>query len=175
MPSWYILLYKLLKKIAGKHLRQEIKMYIRKLECFVIRLFFPNPILIGPWKFHWQPDVWSVVRAFAAGIYEPNTSKLFLERIYPGMVVVDVGANFGLYTLLAASKLTGAGKVFAFEPNPNMFSLLQKNISTNGYAEFVRAEPLAISNQCGTVLLTVPPFSSGTGYIATRYRRAKHG
>ena len=56
----------------------------------------------------------------------------FLEKLVePGMQILDVGANIGLYTLLLA-RLTGeAGHVFAFEPEPNLFSVLCENCAAN--------------------------------------------
>src|SRR5258708_27788033 len=48
--------------------------------------------------------------------------KAFLEqRIRPGMHVVDVGANLGLYTLLLSRLVGESGTVVAFEPDPELF------------------------------------------------------
>ena len=63
--------------------------------------------------------------------YEPFETSLLSAEIRPGMRIVDVGANIGYYTLLF-SKLTGAsGHVFAFEPEPENFGLLQRNLARN--------------------------------------------
>lgn len=52
------------------------------------------------------------------GTYERHVQRLFCERIHPGDVVLDIGANVGFFTLLA-SKLAGPdGHVHAFEPVP---------------------------------------------------------
>ena len=48
-----------------------------------------------------------------------------------GMQVVDIGANIGLYTLLFAKRVGNAGCVFAFEPEPDLFSALCDNCATN--------------------------------------------
>lgn len=56
---------------------------------------------------------------------------LLEKLVEPGMQILDVGANIGLYTLLLA-RLTGeAGHVFAFEPEPNLFSVLCENCAAN--------------------------------------------
>jgi FkbM family methyltransferase len=58
-------------------------------------------------------------------------AELLQELVAPGMRILDVGANIGLYTLLL-SRLTGhAGKVFAFEPEPGLFSILCENCAAN--------------------------------------------
>ena len=52
----------------------------------------------------------------STGVYEPEVSRLFLERLRPGANVLDLGANMGYFSLLAASLVGPSGKVFAFEP-----------------------------------------------------------
>lgn len=54
-----------------------------------------------------------------------------LPPIGPNSIVVDIGANIGLFSLLAASTSPDI-TVYAFEPAPDSFALLQKNITANG-------------------------------------------
>lgn len=57
--------------------------------------------------------------------------QVFKELIKPGMVVVDIGANIGIYSI-AAARLTGdVGKVYAFEPEAENYRILVKNIEAN--------------------------------------------
>ncbi|MDH3592813.1 MAG: FkbM family methyltransferase [Planctomycetota bacterium] len=60
------------------------------------------------------------------GGIEPAMSRAVLESIEPGATVVDVGANVGHYTLLAAAR---AGVVHAFEPDPACTAILRDNLS----------------------------------------------
>lgn len=63
--------------------------------------------------------------------FEKKELKILQNIIKPGMVVVDAGANIGLYTLIA-SELTGKkGKVFSFEPSKETFKRLINNIKLN--------------------------------------------
>jgi FkbM family methyltransferase len=67
-----------------------------------------------------------------AGMMGKEEAELLKKLIRPGMRILDVGANIGLYTLLL-SRLTGrAGSVFAFEPEPSLFSTLCENLEGNG-------------------------------------------
>ena len=53
------------------------------------------------------------------GLMGKEEAELLKKLVNPGMQILDVGANIGLYTLLL-SRLTGeAGRVFAFEPEPH--------------------------------------------------------
>jgi len=89
------------------------------------------------------------------GTYEHDTVQVFQELVQPGMTVVDVGAHVGFYTLLAARLVGTNGRVYAFEPNPEVYNILVRNIQINGYREIVRAVPKGVSNEKRTVSLYV--------------------
>ena len=63
-----------------------------------------------------------------SGIWEPYESRLLLDSLQPGAVFLDVGANLGYFSLLAADRVGPAGKVVAIEPDPANFLLLQRSI-----------------------------------------------
>jgi FkbM family methyltransferase len=84
------------------------------------------------------------------GIREADHTQLFKEELSEGMVVVDVGANIGYYTLIAASIVGPRGRVIAIEPDPRNFHLLTRNIEANEYTDFVEAHRVAVSDKVGT-------------------------
>jgi len=86
------------------------------------------------------------------GIWEPIQTKLFEGEIESGDVVIDVGTNVGYYTLLAARLVGPTGKVYAFEPDPEAFGFLVRNIELNGYQNVV-AVPSTLSEKAGEVTL----------------------
>ncbi len=63
--------------------------------------------------------------------FEYETLKIFTDFIKPGDVVLDIGANIGLYTLVASKKVGDDGCVIAFEPTSQTFQLLLENITLN--------------------------------------------
>ena len=63
--------------------------------------------------------------------YEPQVTSLFKSIIKKNMAVIDVGANLGYYTLLAAKLVGKNGKVISFEPDPLAFKGLKKNVQMN--------------------------------------------
>ncbi len=89
---------------------------------------------------------------FLGGLYEKYETNLFKSVVGEGMTVVDLGANIGYYTLLAAKLVGRKGRVFAFEPAPDNFSLLLKNIEANGYDNIIPVQK-AVSNETGTTKL----------------------
>lgn len=86
------------------------------------------------------------------GIWEEYETELFHEFVKPGMVVVDIGANIGYYTLIAARLAGKDGKVYAFEPEPGNYDLLVKNINVNGYNN-VKPVNKALSDKKGQLKL----------------------
>jgi len=82
------------------------------------------------------------------GSYEEDTTKLFIGIVREGMTVLDLGANIGYYSLLAGRQVGEKDKVFAFEPGPESFAILQRNIKANGFNNIVPMAK-AVSNRCG--------------------------
>jgi FkbM family methyltransferase len=73
------------------------------------------------------------------GEWEPETTKALLHLLRPGQHFVDVGANMGYFSCLAASVVLreGTGKVTAFEADPENFSFLRDNLNLNWHFERV--------------------------------------
>lgn len=87
------------------------------------------------------------------GEWEPYETALFLETIKSGMVVVDIGANIGYYTVLAARAVGSEGRVIAFEPDHRNFTLLTQNVEANGFSNRVTLLPVALSDHEGSLTL----------------------
>jgi FkbM family methyltransferase len=75
-----------------------------------------------------------VMRPFieSTGDWDLDESTLFTAHIEQGMTVLDVGANVGYYTLLAAQAVGSDGHVVAVEPDPLNTALLRENIARAG-------------------------------------------
>jgi FkbM family methyltransferase len=63
--------------------------------------------------------------------YEADVIRVFRTFLTQQSVVLDVGANYGLYTALAASIVRRFGRLYAFEGNPQVFKSLQRTIIAN--------------------------------------------
>ena len=86
--------------------------------------------------------------------YEVEMRDLFNSLIQAGMTVFDVGAHVGHYTLMAARIVGPGGRVYAFEPEPENYAILRKNVELNGYTN-VTCIPKAVSSQSGVLTLYV--------------------
>jgi len=67
------------------------------------------------------------------GVWEPAITRFVNSRLRPGDLFVDVGANVGYYSLLAAKRVGPGGSVVALEPSPSIAGLLRENIALNGF------------------------------------------
>ncbi|MBZ5698580.1 MAG: FkbM family methyltransferase [Acidobacteriia bacterium] len=68
------------------------------------------------------------------GDVEPAIQEVLAEKLKPGMVFYDLGANIGFFSLLAARLVGATGKVISFEPDPEIVGRLRRNIAQNGFA-----------------------------------------
>lgn len=66
-----------------------------------------------------------------SGSWEAFESELVWKSLSPGDTFVDVGANLGYFSVLAASRVGPDGYVIAFEPEQSNFALLQRNVALN--------------------------------------------
>jgi FkbM family methyltransferase len=85
-------------------------------------------------------------RLLETGVWEPYETQEAREILRPGDTFVDVGADFGWYTVIGAKAVGPTGRVIAFEPVPQNLEFLRRNIVANGYAN-VKIEPMALSNK----------------------------
>ncbi|MEV6923090.1 FkbM family methyltransferase [Dactylosporangium sp. NPDC051485] len=81
-------------------------------------------------------DDYSLMPSLATrGAIEPPLTNYFTAAVHPGQTVVDVGANVGYFTVLAARRVGAGGRVVAFEANPATAGLLRDNLSLNWLTE----------------------------------------
>lgn len=74
-------------------------------------------------------------RIFWMGYYSENIIGLLKSKIKPGMTVIDVGANIGEITLVAAQLVGQNGKVISFEPVNEVFNKLEEHVVINNFCQ----------------------------------------
>jgi len=85
-------------------------------------------------------------------IYEENETNFLKNLIKKGDVVLDIGANIGYYTLLFAQLVGNTGKVYAFEPDPRNYQLIEKNIEINNFTNVVLVKKAVCAKSGNTTL-----------------------
>jgi FkbM family methyltransferase len=92
------------------------------------------------------------------GYWEMWLTEALTQVIKPGMVVVDIGANLGYFTVLMADLVGPTGAVHAFEPNPGIAARLMKNVYANGFLDRVSlyTDPLG-AGEGQELFLVIPP------------------
>jgi FkbM family methyltransferase len=91
-------------------------------------------------------------RIYFYGEYEAATTALFRRIVTPGSTVFDVGANAGYFSILSCE--LGAARVRAFEPNPNVRSLLERS------ATFQQTDIEVVAAACSDHAGTMPFYLS---------------
>jgi len=139
------------KQTSDTHSETEPKEYGQsgshtKLEIRGVPLFYATPNLV------------TSERARTLLTKEPVTIE-WLNQFKEGDVLIDVGANVGMYSIYAA--LVSGAKVFSFEPESQNYSILNQNIVLNNLGGRVTAYCMAISDECNYSLLYMNEFQAG--------------
>jgi FkbM family methyltransferase len=88
------------------------------------------------------------------GTHEKKTTDLVKKIVKPGMTVVDVGANFGFYTVMMSKLVGSSGQVLAFEPLQIYWNRLEYHINKNGCTNvIVEKRGLSNNNQQSEIFL----------------------
>lgn len=98
---------------------------------------------------------WRIHRSFAYGSWEPEVVEAILPQVLPGMTVLDIGAQSGFFSILFSKLVGPSGRVFAFEPLPANFRMLEQNISLNRL-ENVTISRDAVAGHSGELLFEFP-------------------
>jgi FkbM family methyltransferase len=99
---------------------------------------------------------------FLYGTVEISETRLVQAMLRPGMCFVDVGANIGYYTVIAARLLGPSGTVHSFEPNASVRSSLVKNLELNAFHNVVVHDE-AVTSESGSVLFYKSEWTENSG------------
>jgi FkbM family methyltransferase len=90
------------------------------------------------------------------GVWEPGITRFVKNRLRPGDVFIDVGANVGYYTLLAAKQVGPRGTVVSIEASPSIGRVLRDNVALNAFANVELIEH-AVADRRKTLQVFVGP------------------
>lgn len=98
-------------------------------------------------------NIWHAPRLF-----EKKEREIFCSAVGAGTIVLDIGANIGIYTLLAAKR---GAKVFAIEADPENARALRRHVEINGFVDRVSVFEMAATDRSQPVTLYRSPRNSG--------------
>jgi len=108
-----------------------------------------------------RPNEKAVLDFLQAGIsFEPDVANAFVTLLRAGDVAVDVGANCGFLTVLAAMRVGPTGHVVSFEPDPENVARLRANLALNNCTNVTVIEK-AVTNQVGAIEFFINGDNSG--------------
>jgi FkbM family methyltransferase len=104
------------------------------------------------------------------GNYEYAETRFVLDHLSAGDHFIDIGANVGWFTLLAARKVGATGKVTSFEPRTTIFKMLQRSVLENGLSNVVTLHNCALGDTKRTMWLTwaTDTLNGGEAHLSDR-------
>lgn len=162
------------RKVALAHLRRDRRTRTQEDIRARTRTAGINPgmavaYVLGRYKMYVDPgDISLGVHLMMDGYWEMWLTEELAQLVQPGMVVADVGANVGYFTLLMADRVEEQGHVVAFEPNPQAADKLQRSVRANGFSDRVSVEHDPLGAISGLpVQLYFNPEEAGGAFIST--------
>lgn len=150
-------------------IKQKVYILTKLTHRFSERLLFSGKSRIIKWqlpllsnevklKVSNQDDYFALLVRGEIETWEQETLKAWIQatkKLAAEKIVIDVGAYFGLFSIIAASG-KGAGKIIAIEPNPNTLPKLRYNIKLNNCQTKIEVAGKACGSHRSTLKLMIP-------------------
>jgi len=155
---WERLLASLLRAYARTNLRGRTRLTL--LLARHLKPLQRVPIHVGDWPPIYMDmrslsaHSWFLGTPFESSPLEVNEQAVMRRCVRPGDVVLDIGANMGVHTVLLARLVGPRGRVVAFEPNPELLPLLERTLAA---LPNVTLHACALSDEHRESVLFVPP------------------
>lgn len=109
--------------------------------------------------------------------YESDNFEFLTDSCRPGAVIIDIGAHIGLFSVIASQVTGQKGKVYAFEPAPSTFQLLQKTLSINHNQSVIETFQKAVGRGIGKITFFISDGAADNGNSLVNYKedRPLHG
>lgn len=135
--------------LAGQQLGAVVANYVNSAEFAARGVLQRRPaddvrlIQLADYRIYAPTSDPAVGHHVANGVYEPHVAAVLRRVLRPGMGMLDLGANIGVFALLAAALVGSSGHVLAMEPNPANARLLEASRLANGFAQLTVCQAAA--------------------------------
>ena len=155
---------------VGQALGRVVAGYLNSLEFSQRRLLIPDAAIATRVQFDGfhmfaSADDAAVGRHILNAVYEPEVTAVLRRTLQQGMTFIDLGANIGYFSMLAAHLVGPTGFVLAVEPNPDNVRLLEASRRSNGF-EHVMCMQVAAGRRLGLLMLNATHSNGTTSAIA---------
>lgn len=158
-PEYFYRPSNLLRRIKFKFLSRHASIQVIPL-CFGYKILSKPKQTIGR-------------SLYTFGLYDLALSECILRIVQEGDSVIDVGANIGYTSLLMQKCLNKKGILYNFEPIPELYEQLQKNLKLNDSGPItITSKQLALSDQSLETTITLPESFGQNDGIATLEKNA---
>ena len=106
------------------------------------------------------------------GRWELNCIRYLSNIIRKGQTLLDVGAWIGPYTILFSKLTQATGRVYAFDPDPKAFNILQENVEKNSLTN-VSIERICVSNSVGKAAIGTCSLGNSKTHLVKHRKRAR--
>lgn len=89
-----------------------------------------------------------------AGVWETFVDDILCALARPGDTFLDVGSNMGYYAIKIGGLIGPKGRLYAYEPNPDLFEALYDNVQINGFGPRAQVFQACAGDEAGTTTLT---------------------
>ena len=143
------------------------------LASFLKRIIFPERKTCKTPHGEFWIDVASNIgfNLLKKGMYEPSMIEIIQSYLYPGSVIVDLGANEGYFSVIAAKLVGDSGRVVAVEPQSRLQSVINKNLDLNHCSNTEVLQTVVSDKREKMMLHLSPDMNSGSTSLmqTTRY------
>ncbi|MBS3119539.1 FkbM family methyltransferase, partial [Candidatus Woesearchaeota archaeon] len=161
--TWFVLLRKIVKFIrkTGVDRLPFVKSAYRLFYNAILVRFKPKYLDVEGFRIYLNPADQSISdRLIMNKKYEQFETEIMKNHVKKGSIVLDIGANIGIHTLLLAKIVGTEGKVIAFEPDPDNYFYLKRNVRANNLSN-IHCVRKAISDTNGILYLYVNADNKG--------------
>lgn len=104
--------------------------------------------------------------------YERSTNNVLKQFVHSGDVVIEAGANIGTETLLLSNIVGDKGRIYAFEPNKDVFDRLNCNVHFVNKSRNIECKELALGEENGIIHFNVYPDNFYNSGMSSKYHGA---
>lgn len=147
-----------LKNIPHKGKRYAVRFALKVLPFKYLKSHYGPILRVNKWD---KTNIYALCGEYGYVISD------HIKTLKPGCVFIDIGTNYGLFSLLASAKIGVNGNVFSFEPNPAIYGYFLDNIKQNRLGNIIPFH-CAVSDSDRLIGLSFDEKHSGKSHIAEK-------